>query len=87
MMVKDTILTSLFQVVVLNRSYAMPKVDRVAPIPMSIRLTPVQGAVLSSARYSGKSGVIIRFFLDKLIDGELPHYLIDELEQHLDDLT
>jgi hypothetical protein len=62
----------------------MPKLDKVTPIPISIRLTPVQSAVLASARYSGKSGVIIRFFLNKLINDELPPALKLELEQHLE---
>ncbi|HEY1644834.1 MAG TPA: hypothetical protein VGF75_00425 [Candidatus Saccharimonadales bacterium] len=62
----------------------MPKLDKVAPVPLSIRVTPVQGAVLASARYAGKSGAIIRFFLNKLINDELPPSLKTELEQYLD---
>lgn len=62
----------------------MPKTDKVAPVPLSIRVTPIQGAVLASERYAGKSGAIIRFFLSKFINDELPDSLKKELEQHLE---
>jgi hypothetical protein len=54
-------------------------------VPLTLRLTPIQSAVLSSVRYGGTVAVIVRFFLNKLINDELPAELKKELQDHLDD--
>lgn len=62
----------------------MPKLTKnVSKIPLSIKVTPIQLGVLNSARYYGKSGQIFRFFLNKLINGELPPDLVQELRKEL----
>lgn len=52
-------------------------------VPHTIRLTPIQAAAMASLRYSGSLAVIVRFFIDKLINDELPESLKKELEAHL----
>jgi hypothetical protein len=47
----------------------------------SIRLTHLQLAWLDQPRLKGKAGHIIRFLLDKLIDGKLPPEVLTELEK------
>jgi hypothetical protein len=62
----------------------MPKSDKiVSQIPVSVKVTPIQFGVLSSARYFGKSGKLFRFFLNKLINQELPIELEQELRKEL----
>ena len=46
----------------------------------SIRFTYLQLAFLDQPRLKGKSGHIVRFLIDKWIDGKLPPELIQELE-------
>lgn len=54
-------------------------------VPTSLRLTPIQWAALFSVRYSGKVSIIIRFFIDKLVNDQLPKELKQELLDHLKD--
>lgn len=49
-------------------------------VPLTLRLTPIQAAALTSARYGGNAAVILRFFIDKLINDELPDEIKQELE-------
>jgi len=46
----------------------------------SIRFTYLQLAWLDQPRLRGKSGHIVRFFIDKWINNELPEELVRELE-------
>lgn len=49
----------------------------------SIRLTHLQIAALEQPRFKNKGGIVLRFLLDKLINDELPEYLVQELESEL----
>jgi len=53
-------------------------------IPLTIRITPIQYAVLNSRRYDGSTARIVRFFIDKLVNDELPAELKQELRELLE---